>query len=468
LKIDCIVGLIIFALLTALLFVFDRSPPVRWASGWWYDELNSYIVATYDGEKRKASPIVVVQFDQRTLGSTTSSATKREDLARVVEIAHAAGARALLIDIDLSEDAPGDSVLLAALQRAAPLPVVVDRPLTVAEETTCGQSKLTPRQLDTIFDRSELSLPNLVHAVFEFPTGARGRVREICLAYETLSKDRLHRVVLPSAPLAAYALVTPIERRTKLLADHGDSIDRLVKGVRSRPVSTTSDAIDAALTVQHRILFEVPYNSATAVVGRPGKIVFQSASLLFAEGRGALLKDAVVVVGVTHDASRDMIPTAIGSMPGVIVAANAVYSLGQYEDLNRLQPYASKLVKICCGLVALALTLGFFWLPYRLSEWWLVGGAANRKSRWSETGLRLILAICSIVGLAILTAAIVFLIDKAVRPVAGSELIGGRFLDIGIAVWMLVLEGFLSIYVIAHHTVEEMVGRHISGSRSGH
>lgn len=257
--------------------------------------------------------------------------TPRDLLAELVARVRAAGARVVFVDIDLRDSrAPaGDARLRDELGRAG-TPVTLLRYVHPAPGEDCGAGAASRTQAfaTIVDDRARSGAVEFVHPYLM--DDVLGNANAICPEVRASSASR--SLVYPSAAARVLALAG-------------------VPGTCRRPDEETARPIG----------FHAPAGVQQLVATDGGAPVYLHvpAHRLFWNPTDAL-SGAIVVIGASHIGSADLHSTAIGTMPGALIHANAMLDF-QACDVKASRPVLGFFVEFALTL-ALAAVYAYFYV----------------------------------------------------------------------------------------------------------
>ena len=293
----------------------------------------------------------------------------RERLAELIRYAAAGGARAIVVDVDLTRpgtDPAADRVLcdlIAGYPVDAPDLILLR---TAKAGTADGSRPLRWREI--YFDASRLS--EAVHFAHSRYVKDRSdlRLRRWRLVERGCLDGR--PLALPSAQLLLDVLLQ--EGRPgwsavqgQLAASGGDDCSQRRSGepVEALDYGPGSVRLDAG-GVDQRVIYS--YSDAVHIGKAPIGLERIPAGVLvehLAVASPEPVRERVVVIGASYEDSRDLHETPVGRMPGALVLLNAIKSLNQFGQLHGPATRFVLLIEIC-SIVLMA------WLFSRLDSWW--------------------------------------------------------------------------------------------------
>ncbi len=295
----------------------------------------------------------------------------RDPLAKLIRYATAGGARAIVVDVDLSRsgtDAAADQAL-AGLITGYPS----QAPDLILLRTTRARAPGETGPLQwrgTFFD--DRSLSDAVH--FAHPRYVKDRSDLRLRRWHLIERGCLNGqpTALPSVQLLLDVLLRagregwrevqgrlaetgPHDCAAAEGGDHG-GLDHLNYGDRSIRLD--------AHGVDQRVIYSYSNSPREGTVS-PGLERISAAALLkHLPGASAEpVRGRIVIIGASYDASRDRHETPVGSMPGALVLLNATKSLNQFGQIHG--PSTRSVLLTETGLILL-----MAWFFSRFASWW--------------------------------------------------------------------------------------------------
>lgn len=323
----------------------------------------------------RLAPIVLVEIDDAThLKWGEPAVTPRDRLAALLTIAIGAGAAVVVVDIDLSQKS-------ASEQADRALEEVISTEVKSAKQQRRASRIVLSRRLVTEDDQNQrfrrLYFETIDEKVVGVQAGAATFIRD-----EDLVIRRWH-LVQPACYKgkgdAAHSLQLLV---TATLFNAQTELEQARLRLAAVACSPANDLPgDRHLNLQFREGYAVPLDDESVVsrmnfkfnwethrhgdLGKletlrgnrtlltlPAMLVEQYA----ATDAASAMQDAVVVVGNTHYDSKDFHLTPVGEIPGVLLVANAIYSLLD----SGVMPEPGKAVTVATEVLAIALLAGVF------------------------------------------------------------------------------------------------------------
>jgi len=321
--------------LPLLSFVFQQPFDLDWA-------LRTVSLGWYEPDD--ALPVTVVDIDEATYQGWGSPAiTRRDKLARLIEVVTSAEPSAVVVDIDLSgrvgdaaaiDDRPLKA-LLAAYQGDAPL-IFPKRTEPGVDER--HQTAASP--YDSLFD--DRHHPKLMWAHATFVTDGDGAVRHWEEWQAVCSQSR--EFWLPAVSI----------RVVNALADAGVSVDRVPEPGDAANCRVREPAFERRLLVGPRIT-----GRSASPFGRDARTVSAQMLLDPAIDRDdqRLFKGRVVLIGATHSGTGDFWFTPGGVVPGVELLANTVH----YAPLAYTDGPLSEIIYRGLAILLFVMFVGLTW-----------------------------------------------------------------------------------------------------------
>ena len=398
-----LINLVIGLLIAVALHLMHNTSVVRTTE----DAAVDWVLGIYRGTApaRVPRPIAYIDIDEATYRNWGEPLfTPRDRLAALIRHALEGGAAAIVIDIDLSRaGGAGDPALIDLLSRwlpklggdnaetgeNGPPPLILVRTF---RPPLPGAPKSLPEERASFLD------PLLAHArgiywgapLFELDSD--GKVRRWHLWKAACAGNGEPRVV-PSVQLLTKALLSADAAQRAQLAealavltpeDCATTADDRRRGeqdpaAKHGQVMLGEDAVsllpdDATRRILYRIPWHGPDGEGPALVDsdvlktRPANKVLAAAD---AASAGKWLRDRLVIIGSSYADSRDLYRTPLGEMPGSLLVANAVLSLGAHGTLRTPGLLETLLLE------AVLITM-MSWLFARFDSFWgsLFSGAA--------------------------------------------------------------------------------------------
>jgi adenylate cyclase len=315
--------------------------------------------------------IVIVGIDDATVTAAGGYPLPRDRLAVLVRNIHAAGARALAIDLLLVDATTpqGDAALAEAL---ATIPTVIAAAGRFDRDAATGSVPATADELwplPAFAAAASIGFANV-------STDAAGTPRHLPLVFET-----------SRGPIAGFALqaVGLYERADPVLGR------------------------DAVTTARFRVPLDIGWNLPMRIHGPTGSSATISGADLLA-GNGAALAGRLAVLGVTATAVGDTFPTPFDPVtPGVEILANGIANLldgtGLLRDGRIRRADAAAALVLAVGGVALVsllpLTAGLVSAAAALLLWIAATFVLFDQGLWLSAGLPVAAALPPI-GVAVL------------------------------------------------------------------
>lgn len=308
----------------------------------------------------------------------------RDKLGNLVAVAAGIKARAIVLDVDLAfPDADARQRALSDFLRQYPKnapPLLLVRSLIAAAD---GEAARYSSQRPTPYDEPvALAVANgarIGWATPLFEADKDGLIRRWRL-FEVVCDAATTRV-MPSLPLA----VADLMRRKPEAAGSGapDALGRELapllprdctsQPANSRPIAIAGAADAPAIVLNgsdqsQRVIYRIPWRPNEPSLGpRVGSdpplnlVEVRSARAVLAAPPGALsrLAGRVVLIGGSFAASGDIHPTPLGSMPGVVVLANAMHALVYSGTPRGPKPWQSATITLAVLAIAAA-AIAFF------------------------------------------------------------------------------------------------------------
>lgn len=260
----------------------------------------------------------------------------RNKLLRLIRFATEGGAKAVVLNVDLSKPSDMDAKLLAYLESyrgSKRPPLLLVRSFYPPSEYTKGNGhEVRPSILD--------SIPNGDRVVQGQPMFRRshydGSVRHWYLLKTGCLQGK--PLVLPSLQLALDALLAatrgdrPLDRIQKLAPNECNEIDH-AKHEKHSVLRYGQRRIDLSqYPVGERLIYTLPWRggSATDLDTISARRISESKHPLATD----LVKDRIVVIGASFVDSRDIYPTPLGEMPGALIVLNAIKSLHLFGQIK--------------------------------------------------------------------------------------------------------------------------------------
>lgn len=334
----------------------------------------------------KFRPVVLIDINDETLkrycdntinnfncsdcNFVAGQSTPRDLLAALINRARDANPSAIFLDIDLRDprNVEGDKALVNELQRTSPFPVLIPRVIFPQQSSTCATAEpifaATSKKFRTIVPEEIGSgSVQFVHSYIEHDT--LGNVKGICTHLRRPTDNATAPFDLTSGAALAVSIARP-DLQVKIGAEVG------LHRIQFRVVAST-DAADGG-----HIFFRVPAHQLMWS-DTPSSLAF--------------MKDSIVIVGATHSGSEDEHYTALGTMPGALVHANAAIQLqlGDVAAPSHAEEWLAELA--ICMLLA-----GIYAYFYVYRGALAIDQRKNRASRlWSRLKSFVSIAILSII-----------------------------------------------------------------------
>ena len=310
------------------------------------------------GVPDNALPITLLDVDDSTRRSWKSEgATPQAALAELIRIAASGGAKGILLDFDLSADAPGASgdvammELLGTYAGEAPLLMLVRR-ISFSRNSSVSETgeRFIASAPATPFDAIVANKPNIIWVTTLNQIGADRAVRHIRL-WQTVCEGA-SGVTFPSAALATAAyLIDGIH--------HGDDLQTFMARRVEAICAGRKTAVQKWPPLQQQVA-QLPYvfsdNAGSPArlrikVDGKGTVVLRRISaerlVSFEGGRAASLNDVdsdafsgrVVIIGGSYTDSRDLHVTPLGTMPGSVILANSIVQARRLVETVPATPF---------------------------------------------------------------------------------------------------------------------------------
>ena len=324
------------------------------------------------GATRTSSAVsfVWIDIDERTFQEWKEPLyTPRQQLRTLIQFAADSAARVVVVDVDLatpSGDAAGDESLKSYFKEFSIR-------CGNQAENACPQIILT-RSFRRTLPRDELQerrsfldpvVVNSSHVHWGSPLYLRSSdwlIRGANLWQTSCNGSQANTV--PSIPLLARCLWQghDLDKLRLAIQEHEKGKCDDTGRVRSSAETRESlhvcgmDIDESGSRLASRILFSVPWSAARVDSevdeagterGEPQEVgsrsvgwlsTMSAASILNAGTRQPvskeLLKDRIIIIGGSFDASGDLHPTPLGPMPGALVVANAIHSLAEHGQIG--------------------------------------------------------------------------------------------------------------------------------------
>ena len=356
----------------------------------------------------KAVPFVYVDVDERTYRDWGEPLLlPRARLAKLIDRTLEGGPRLLIVDVDFTrsdgtDDRALEEVLARHGQAGAATPILLARALgpVSAEASECnplhehgdghpaqltsattepGPNGCYPRLRRSFLDPVLARSPNLHWASVWLRTTPDAVARRWSLWQPTCADKGGRPVVLPSMPLATYALINDGSAGFGALERQ---LAGLAPGDCAHPPSAERESIKLrigeriiVLGEEGRVLFDIPWRlpegearplvETTAGRRTPLLTVISADALLDAyegPGPGGVLDGAVAVIGGSYSEGFDVHATPIGRMPGALILINAAHTALQFPQAA-LYPPPLWQEWLLAGLLIAAVALFFTLLP---------------------------------------------------------------------------------------------------------
>lgn len=367
--------------------------------------------ALLSGRHDAALPVTLIEVDDETrLKWGNPLIAPHAAIAELIEAARKSGARAILVDLDLSSDVEiaADSRLMSVLSAYAPdaPPLLLVRAIRFrAEGGSGGQPSIVADSArSTAYDEATAGKPN-IHWVSALPELGKDRaVRRIRL-WQTVCEGAAGRA-FPSPALVAAAW-TANPSRSRDLAEFLET--RVAAECGKKDVAAPSWPPHAGQ------IADIPFSLST---GDPSRFLRLGAwSLVDVGGFGVKpageadshpFAGRLVLIGATHADSRDSYLTPIGSMAGVVVLANTLAMARPMVETPEVSPFTQ-------GVLAFVLFAVFAILAARLQGLVavaLIGGVSLGALMLFSRGMDFGAAV-EIVALGLTVFALFKIVDSA-------------------------------------------------------
>jgi CHASE2 domain-containing sensor protein len=291
----------------------------------------------------RVTPIALVDLDvdtQRRWGNPAQ--TPRDDLARMIETVSAAGAAAVVVDIDLSwsGDAPGQAELASYLgQYRRPVPLIFPKRLDSGPD---GSLDVVGGPLDAVVAANS----RLYWAHANFESDSDGSIRQWAPWLATCESGRA--VWLPAVAVQVAMTMNPAPAGSARPSGRpappgdcrggdGEARQRLIIGERLLGPAASSMATNVPRVAGGSLL--------DPQVARDDQALFQ--------GR-------VVLIGTSAPSSGDLWLTPSGSLPGVELLANSIRYFPVRAHVNPSQAFAARMAAVAlAGLLVVLASLGW-------------------------------------------------------------------------------------------------------------
>jgi CHASE2 domain-containing sensor protein len=301
------------------------------------------------GVPEDVQPVTLLDVDDATRKAWNSrGATPHAALAELARISAEKGAKAILVDFDLTTDAPGtpaDPALLNLLKSyppEAPLLMLV-RKIGFSRPVSGDADLLAAAAAPSPYDLAASGKPNVIWVTTLNDIDSDRSVRRIRL-WQTVC-DGARGTALPSAALMTAAT----------LGGHGSHRDSLPKFLEAR-VEIECGATDAALpgwppvraqaAYLPYVLIDDPGGPAQLRVTAGGKptVALRRISAMrlvdYSDGQAKAageidsdpFADRVAVIGASYTESTDVYETPLGTMPGSMILANSIVQAKTLTD----------------------------------------------------------------------------------------------------------------------------------------
>ena len=294
----------------------------------------------------------------------------RGKLARLIRFALEGGARLVVVDVNLNNpgvDKVADRVLLDYL---AGLPPKMQARLILlrlaAPPDRPGHKPPYDRLRPPIVDTVPAPAINWAHPYFQ-KDRADDVVRRWNLYLEGCFRDR--PIILPSVQLMSVMLTRSQSERQKLESAFADRLPQSCAELGKREGRRAQDLLRAygydlaAKGITERILYTMPYT----VAGHPGgappapDLEIIPAHLVTdtdTQPSDEAVRNRIVFIGASYQASHDWHKTPLGEMPGALVLVNATKSL---LVLGQITPPGAHIVWPLILALIIFMSLVFSW-----------------------------------------------------------------------------------------------------------
>lgn len=266
----------------------------------WFNTFSRWDLTFYDifltvNHKPPPDDIVIIEIDDRSLAELGRWPWSRSVLARLVSVANSSGARAIGLDVILSENATND----------------VDGDAELTRSIKSSGRVVLPVLVELLQSNGQL-VELLPHPLFASSAHNMGHV-DVELDEDGICRSQFLKAGLGDAFWSSFPLT--------ILATGGGSLPTGLPGTRAPPLGTN---IATSWIRDYKVL--IPFR------GPPGTFKHVSAlDVLDGTVDKTLFKNSYVLIGATASGLSDSLPTPASSqdrpMPGVEITANILAGL---------------------------------------------------------------------------------------------------------------------------------------------
>lgn len=328
------------------------------------------------GTERRAVPVTLIEVDDETRTRWGNPViTPHKAIATMVRAAREAGARVIVVDLDLSGDTEGQPPTPELYNEfahypadAPPLYIVRAIRFKGASLPGEGQTFLADSYRKTPYDAVIEGKPN-VNWISALPSFGGDRVVRKVRFWQTVC-DGATGQAFPSAALAVAAALENQGAALKAFLDQQIAIECGGSGSESAGAWPQHRRLEASIPFAFSDSAKTPALNATGLDGKPTallrrigawSLVRVSDDMIEATGEvdAGIFRDRAVLIGVTHADSRDVYATPLGSMPGVTIIANTVALAKVIAGTPAASPLVKNLLGICFFLIVAFIGIRF-------------------------------------------------------------------------------------------------------------